>query len=97
MVDLAVPTGFTPLFIRHEYPNTQSIINNSVNYILEDNNGNLWYATDRGISIYHSRSQSWTHTLYNKVVLSLADYGGTMLAATYGDGIFAVSADSVTI
>ena len=92
-VDLAVPTGFTPLFIRHEYPNTQSIINNSVNYILEDNNGNLWYATDRGISIYHSRSQSWTHTLYNKVVLSLADYGGTMLAATYGDGIFAVSAD----
>ncbi len=92
-VDLAVPTGLTPVFIRHEYPNTQSIINNSVNYILEDNNGNLWYATDRGISIYHSRSQSWTHTLYNKVVLSLADYGGTMLAATYGDGIFAVSAD----
>lgn len=27
------------------------------------------------------------------MVLSLADYGGTMLAATYGDGIFAVSAD----
>lgn len=92
-VDLAVPTGLTPVFIRHEYLNAQSIVNNSVNFIFEDSNGNRWYATDRGISIYHSRSQSWTHTLYNKVVLSLTEYNGAMLAATYGDGIFAVSAN----
>lgn len=92
-IDLAVPTELMPVFIRHEYLNAQSIVNNSVNYILEDNNGNHWYATDRGISIYHSRTHFWSHTLYNKVVLSLTEYDGKMLAATYGEGIFAVNAD----
>jgi signal transduction histidine kinase/DNA-binding response OmpR family regulator/ligand-binding sensor domain-containing protein len=92
-VDLAVPIGPMPVFVRHEYLNVQSLVNNSVNYILQDHDGNLWYATDHGVSIYNTRSRSWTHTLYNSVVLSLAEYNGVMLAATYGDGIFALGAD----
>ncbi len=92
-VDLAVPIRQMPVFVRHEYLNNQSLINNSVNFIKQDHNGNLWYATDHGVSIYNRKSHTWKHTLLNNVVLSLAEFGGTMLAATYGDGIFAVSAD----
>lgn len=92
-VSLAVSIKQMPLFVRHEYLNAQSLIDNNVNYIKQDHEGRLWYATDHGVSIYDSRSHHWTHTLYNKVVLSIAEYKGTMFAATYGDGIFALRAD----
>ena len=92
-VDLAIPVGQDPVFVRHEYLNGQSLINNGVNYILSDRSGHLWYATDRGVSIFDLRLRSWTHALYNKVVLSLAESDGTLYAATYGDGIYAVKPD----
>ena len=93
-VDLAVPLGHAFTFVKHEYLNEQSIINNSVNYIVQDHQGRLWYATDRGVSIYDGHNgRGWTHALYNKVVLSLTEFHGRMLASTYGDGVFSVGAD----
>lgn len=92
--DLAVPIGHTFDFVRREYLNRQSILNNSVNDIMQSRDGRLWFATDYGVSIYDGGSDRWTHTLYNKVVLSLCEQkSGYVAAATYGDGVFAVSAD----
>lgn len=91
-IDLACPTGNDFSFVRHEYLNSQSLINNSVNDILMTPDGRLWYATDDGISIYDGKTGHWAHTLYNKVVLSLCALpSGTILAATYGNGVYAVN------
>ena len=93
-VDLACPTGNAYSFVRHEYLNSQSLINNSVNDILMTADGRLWYATDDGVSIYDGRTGRWANILHGKVVLSLClTPSGEVLAATYGSGVFVVSGE----
>ena len=72
----------------HEDRNLQSLMNNNVNGILENYNGDLWFATDRGISIQQESSQ-WKHILQSNVVVSLSkDKKGRVWAGTYGDGVY---------
>ena len=98
-VDMAIPMEHTLEFVRHEYLNSQSLINNGVNDIMQSvdtqgRNSKIWYATDKGVSIYDEQTQQWHHALYNKVVLTLCQTAdGKVLAGTYGDGIFQVHAD----
>ena len=98
-VDMAIPMEHTLEFVRHEYLNSQSLINNGVNDIMQSvdtqgRNSKIWYATDKGVSIYDEQTQQWYHALYNKVVLTLCQTAdGKVLAGTYGDGIFQVHAD----
>lgn len=98
-VDMAIPMEHTLEFVRHEYLNSQSLINNGVNDIMQSvdalgRNSKIWYATDKGVSIYDEQTQLWHHALYNKVVLTLCQTAdGKVLAGTYGDGIFQVHAD----
>lgn len=98
-VDMAIPMEHTLEFVRHEYLNSQSLINNGVNDVMQSVdtqglNSKIWYATDKGVSIYDEQTQQWHHTLYNKVVLTLCQTAdGKVLAGTYGDGIFQVHAD----
>lgn len=37
--------------------------NNQINSIFEDSRGNLWFGTDKGISMYHESKKTWTHYL----------------------------------
>ncbi|MDR0988443.1 MAG: response regulator [Prevotellaceae bacterium] len=46
-------------WIKHAIGNTQSLINDQVNSIIEDSDGDLWYATGNGISYYQSRTHQW--------------------------------------
>lgn len=98
-VDMAIPMEHTLEFVRHEYLNSQSLINNGVNDVMQSvdalgRNSKIWYATDKGVSIYDEQTQQWHHSLYNKVVLTLCQTAdGKVLAGTYGDGIFQVHAD----
>lgn len=98
-VDMAIPMEHTLEFVRHEYLNSQSLINNGVNDVMQSvdalgRNSKIWYATDKGVSIYDEQTQRWHHALYNKVVLTLCQTAdGKVLAGTYGDGIFQVHAD----
>ena len=98
-VDMAIPMEHTLEFVRHEYLNSQSLINNGVNDVMQSvdalgRNSKIWYATDKGVSIYDEQNQRWHHALYNKVVLTLCQTAdGKVLAGTYGDGIFQVHAD----
>lgn len=76
-------------FIIHKKNDIQSLINNNVKAIAEDGDGNLWFATERGISIYRKGSNAWSHILPDKVCVSLCrGNGGEMLVGTYGKGIF---------
>ena len=98
-VDLAIPMEHTLEFVRHEYLNGQSLINNGVNDVMQSvdaqgRNSKIWYATDKGVSIYDEQTHQWHHTLLNKVVLTLCQTAdGKVLAGTYGDGIYEVHAD----
>lgn len=98
-VDMAIPMEHTLEFVRHEYLNSQSLINNGVNYVMQSvdaqgRNSKIWYATDKGVSIYDEQTHLWHHSLYNKVALTLCQTAdGKVLVGTYGDGIFQVHAD----
>ena len=98
-VDMAIPMEHTLEFVRHEYLNSQSLINNGVSDVMQSvdtqgRNSKIWYATDKGVSIYDEQTQQWHHALYNKVVLTLCQTAdGKVLAGTYGDGVFQVHAD----
>lgn len=46
-------------WIKHSVGNNQSLINDQVNSIIEDSEGDLWFATNNGISLYNPRTEQW--------------------------------------
>ncbi len=46
-------------WIKHSIGNKQSLINDQVNAIIEDEEGDLWFATNNGISLYEHRTKQW--------------------------------------
>lgn len=66
-----------------------SLANDNVNALCEPNNGELWIATDNGISIYNSATDQCRQILAGNVVLGItANQQGVIAAGTYGNGIF---------
>lgn len=69
--------------------NSQSLVNNHVNCILEDNKHRLWMGTNQGISRFDPSTGSWKHflqdnTIQNAIVLSLfQDKEGNVWAGGY--------------
>ena len=97
-VDLAIPMEHTLEFVRHEYLNSQSLIDNRVNDVFLDRSGKIWYATDKGVSVYDEATHLWHHALYNKVALSINQtQNGRILVATYGQGVYEVHADGSAV
>lgn len=95
-VDMAIPTGRLMKIVQHEYLNNQSLVNSCVNAVLEDGEGNVWYATDRGVSVQNKITGKWHHSLYSKVAITLCRSGhGSVLVGTYGDGVFEVFPDGM--
>ncbi|WP_299089172.1 ATP-binding protein [uncultured Bacteroides sp.] len=93
-VDIAYPFAQVLEEVRHKYNDQQSLINDNVNDIFESADGMLWYATDRGVSIYNPTTRHWCHALYDKVVLTLCQgHGNEVLAGTFGNGVFAMNTD----
>lgn len=98
-VDLAIQMEHDLEFVRHEHLNSQSLINDGVNDVMQSvdargQNSKIWYATDKGVSIYNEQTHQWHHTLLDKVVLTLCQTAdGKVLVGTYGDGIYEILAD----
>lgn len=83
----------------HEQSSRQSLISNHVNVIMEDADGDIWYGTNNGISLYQPHSDRWTHFLEDKgknsdrsnVVLALCeDNRGRVWTGGYGIGIYCI-------
>lgn len=81
---------------RHEYASTNSLISNHVNVIMEDSEGDIWYGTNNGISLYQPQINKWSHFLEDKgggndrssVVLALCeDSQKRIWSGGYGIGI----------
>lgn len=74
---------------QHEYKNPQSLTNNHVNAILEDDDGDLWYATNQGISVNLVQTGTWKHFLQENVFLTLCNDGnGNIWTGGYGTGAY---------
>jgi len=62
---------------RHEFMNSNSLLSNHVNTLLEDSDGDIWYGTNDGVSLYQTSINRWTHFLnnidYAHVVLALSE------------------------
>lgn len=97
-VDLAIPMEHTLEYITHEYLNNQSLLNNCVNDVFQSRDGKIWYATDKGVSVYDSQTHSWHHGLYNKVALTICQtVDGRILVGTYGNGVYQVNSDGTSM
>jgi len=80
--------------INHVVNNPNSLINNDVNSILEDSDGNLWFATNNGISYRDVSTNRWKAFYHNKkehaqVFHTLCeDDKGRIWAGTYSSGVY---------
>ena len=48
-------------WIQLSYDNPNSLIDNQVNYILEDSEGDIWYVTKNGVCCYRPYTKQWTN------------------------------------
>lgn len=87
-------------WIKHSVGNRQSLINDQVNAIIEDSEGDLWYATNNGISLYNERTGQWqsflsvfneNHKNQNHTFISLCEVSpGIIWAGGYSSGIYQI-------
>lgn len=87
-------------WIKHSIGNKQSLINDQVNAIIEDRDGDLWFATNNGISFFNSKTGQWRSVLSsfeksqeNKshIFLTLCEVApGTIWAGGYSSGAYQI-------
>ena len=84
-------------WIKHERNNPSSLASDHVNVMLQDSEGDYWYGTNDGISVYRVKSKQWMHFLngkgfaYSSVVLALCeDNEGNVWAGGYGIGLYRI-------
>ena len=90
-------------WMRRSNLNVNTLTNNGINYILEDGDHDIWYATDNGVSMYDTDQHQW-YTL-----LSMADESpnpnhdfltmcevkpGIILLGGYAAGIYIIEKES---
>ncbi len=45
--------------IKHSLGNNRSLVNDQVHDVMEDSDGDLWFATSNGISLYQTGTKEW--------------------------------------
>lgn len=88
-------------WIKHYVGNRNTLINNTVNRIIEDSDGDLWFATNNGISVYNRATRQWRSTLSsfnlssnseNHVFMALCEVApGEIWAAGYSSGLYKIN------
>ncbi len=82
--------------ITHKINQSNSLANNIVNKAIEDSRGNLWFATNGGVSHWDRNTDKWKSYLKNKedkakVFLALCeDSKGNIWAGTYSSGVYQI-------
>lgn len=87
-------------WIQHSYDNPNSLIDNQVNFIMEDSDGDIWYATNNGICCYNPSTKQWKNLLstyqhdspnQNHVFISICEIRpGSILAGGYMSGMYEI-------
>ncbi|RHJ51710.1 response regulator [Bacteroides sp. AM10-21B] len=94
-------------WIKHSIGNKQSLINDQVNAVIEDREGDLWFATNNGISLYEHRTKQWhsflsvfdkEHTNQSHTFISLCEISpGVIWAGGYSSGIYQINKKSYSV
>lgn len=80
--------------ITHHINDSNSLVNNYVNKVVEDRRGNLWFATNNGISYWNVSTNRWLTFFQDKqdgasVFLALCeDDDGNIWAGSYSSGVY---------
>lgn len=103
------PTGITVYtekyqpyeWIRHSEDSNNSLVDNRINAMTLDSDGDVWYATSNGISCYEHSTRKWKNYLSaftkdskndNHIFTSLCEYKpGIILAGGYMSGIYQIN------
>ncbi len=89
--------------IQHSINNPNSIVTNFTRAIAEDQDGNIWFGTKKGLSIWNTKNESWQHisSLSNNnvpdIVLALEPDDGYMWVGTYKDGLYRINTSTYKI
>lgn len=94
-------------WIKHSIGNKQSLINNQVNTIIEDSEGDLWYGTNNGISFYNSKNDEWHSFMSsfdknqqnkNHIFTTLCEVSpGIIWAGGYSSGIYQINKKNLKV
>lgn len=86
----------TVIQMTHQINQPNSLVNNFVNKVIEDSKGDLWFATNAGVSRWDRDIDRWYSYLENKedqakVFLAVCeDRNGTIWAGTYSSGVYRI-------
>lgn len=94
-------------WIKHSVGNPQSLINDQVNAVIEDREGDLWFATNNGISLYMTKTDQWHSFLSvfnnnipvkNNTFMSLCEATpGVIWAGGYSSGIYQIDKKRLSV
>jgi len=94
-------------WIKHSIGNQQSLVNDQVHAVIEDSEGDLWFGTSNGISLYNRRTQKW-HSFLSSVDHHLKDKNhvfvtlcevtpGVIWAGGYTSGIYKINKQTLSV
>lgn len=91
--------------IRHKYQDNNSLVNNHINTVFEDSDGDIWFGTNKGVSMQNSRSGAWRHYLHggqspadNRPIMTINEgRDGTIWAGGYTTGAILIDKDRGTL
>lgn len=94
-------------WMKHSMGNDQSLINDQVHAVLEDSEGDLWFGTSNGISLYNYRTGKWhsflsffDHQLKDKnhIFITLCEVSpGVIWAGGYTSGIYKINKKTLSV
>ena len=86
---------------KHSVGSIQSLVNDQVNSIMEDSEGDIWFATGNGISLLNESEQQWTSFFevnkknsasFNHIFLALCEVEpGIIWAGGYNSDIYIIN------
>lgn len=86
-------------WVKHGHNNRNSLVSSHVNTVIQDSEGDYWYGTNNGISLYRPATGKCTHFLndtentgYSRVILALCeDNSGNIWTGGYGIGVYCIN------
>ena len=94
-------------WIKHSIGNRQSLVNDQVHAVMEDSEGDLWFGTSNGISLYKSKTGQWHSFLSsfdqelkdkNHIFITLCEVSpGVIWAGGYTSGIYKINKKALSV
>ncbi|MDE5815139.1 MAG: hypothetical protein K2H42_02425, partial [Alistipes sp.] len=85
------PHTFGVTMTQHEKTNPNSLAHSYVNALLEDRDGDMWYANNKGVSVFMASRRRWKHffTQDNSIMSLCEDRSGNVWGAGFSAGMYA--------